>query len=349
MIWFLFSLVAVLIIVPLARHVALRFGFVDIPGGRKQHKEPIPPIGGLVIFTVLFVIQALRGDIVENWALYTGLAALLVIGAWDDRTDVNAWVKFIIQIAVAFLVVLYGECRIENLGNMFGFGNLYLGFMSIPFSVAAVALLINAINLMDGLDGLAGGQSFLILAILAVISGLNPELLPILGALAGFLYYNMRSPWRARASIFLGDAGTLALGLTLAWYAISLANDPSVTLEPISVAWILAVPIMDECAQFYRRVREGRHPFSPDRGHLHHHFRDAGFSPEQATTSILMISTSLGLAGYALAILGVPLVILTLAWMITILTHMHLNDKKDFYVPKLLALKSRASRQAPRS
>ena len=340
MIWFTIALLTALIAVPVLRPLAIKTGYVDTPGGRKQHAEPVPPIGGLIIFTIIITIQTVRGDVVQNWPLYTGLIALLTIGAWDDRAHLNAWVKFTVQIAVSFLVVLYGECRIDNLGNMFGLGDLELGFMVIPFSVAAVALLINAINLMDGLDGLAGGQSFIILAILTAISGFNPDLLPILGALVGFLVYNMRSPWRKQASIFLGDAGTLALGLTLAWYAISLAGNPSISLEAISVAWILALPIMDECAQFYRRVREGRHPFSPDRGHFHHHFIDAGFTPGKATATILAFSATLGIAGYWLAVIGTPLVILTSAWIVTILTHMHFSDKKGFYTTKLRALTS---------
>lgn len=317
------------LLIPLARRLALRAGFVDAPGGRKRHDTPVPPIGGLVIFGVILIGKLWHGTWSQDWALITGLLALLAIGAWDDRADVHAWVKFGVQIAVSLLVVLYGDCRIDNLGNMFGLGDLQLGFMAVPFSVAAVALLINAINLMDGLDGLAGGQSFLILALLAAasfISGVVPvALLPYLGGLAGFLVYNMRSPLRARASVFLGDAGTLALGLTLAWYAIGFANDPAIELEAISVAWFLAVPIMDECAQFYRRVREGRHPFSPDRGHFHHHFIDAGFTGGRATGVILLISFVLGAGAYGLLALGVPQVVLTLAWIGAILTHMQLS------------------------
>ena len=72
--------------------------------------------------------------------------------------------------------------------------------------------------------------------------------------------------------IFLGDAGSTCLGLMVGWYAIHLSQDPVAVIEPMAVAWVLAIPIWDECAQFNRRVREGRHPFSPDRGHFHHHF-----------------------------------------------------------------------------
>ena len=198
-----FALVAVL--TPMACKLALQSNFVDAPGGRKQHAEPIPPIGGLVIFTVFFAMQLWRGGWQEDWPLYTGLLALLTIGAWDDRAQINAWVKFGVQIAVSLLVVLTGHCYIDNLGNMFGLGDLRLGFMAIPFSIAAVALLINAINLMDGLDGLAGGQSFIILALLALatqLSGVMPmNICILLAGLGGFLLHNMRSPILKRARV----------------------------------------------------------------------------------------------------------------------------------------------------
>jgi UDP-GlcNAc:undecaprenyl-phosphate GlcNAc-1-phosphate transferase len=335
MILFLVALIAVLVLVPPARKIAIHYGFVDEPGGRKRHKEPVPPVGGLIIFSVFLLIQTFRGVILEDWPLYVGIVGLLVTGGLDDRYHINPWIKFGVQITIAFLVVIFGECRIDNLGNMFGFGELHLGFMAIPFSVAAVALLINAINLMDGLDGLAGGQSFIIFATLAVITGLNDmfsaDLLIILGVLTAFLYYNMRSPFRERAVIFLGDAGTLPLGLAMAWYAISAANNPFIDLEPISVAWILALPIMDECAQFYRRVRDGRHPFSPDRGHFHHHFMDAGFRVRYATLCILGGSLFLAVMGYVLVQIGIPVYVMTALWIVTILTHMHLSETGEFY------------------
>lgn len=342
MIWFLVALLLVLALVPPARNLALRFGYVDEPDERKRHKEPVPPIGGLIIFSVFIAIQLARGAILEDWPLYTGIVALLALGAWDDRSHINPSAKLLIQLAISFLVVIYGQCRIDNLGNMFGLGDLWLGFMAIPFSVAAVALLINAINLMDGLDGLAGGQSFIVLAFLALIALINDiipvDLFILLGVLAAFLFYNMRGPWRERAIIFLGDAGTLALGLTLAWYAISMANNPAIKLEAISVAWILAVPIMDECAQFYRRVREGRHPFSPDRGHLHHHFIEAGFRVRHATLFILAISLACGIFGYGMVQAGVPPVMMTILWIATILGHMALSQTGEFYRKQLQKL-----------
>lgn len=333
------GLLPVLALIPWARKAALRAGFVDQPGGRKDHDEAVPPIGGLVVFPVFIAVNTLAGaPAAKFWPLYAGMAALLALGALDDRFHLNAWVKFFMQFAVAALVVLVGSARLYHLGNLFGFGDFGLGFMSVPFSIVAVVLLINAVNLMDGLDGLAGGKGFvalLWLILACAIAGNAQEMQPVLplaGALAGFLFYNLRHPLREKASVFLGDAGSLALGLALAWFCIDLAQQPGQVLEPMSVAWILALPIFDSCGQFYRRVREGRHPFSPDRGHFHHHFIHAGIPVRRTTAMILLLSFAFGGIGYFGVLAGLPLYILTWVWIALLLVHIALSGKPHIYI-----------------
>ncbi|MCB1562000.1 MAG: undecaprenyl/decaprenyl-phosphate alpha-N-acetylglucosaminyl 1-phosphate transferase [Alphaproteobacteria bacterium] len=336
----LLAFLAVAALVPLARIFALKADFVDRPGGRKQHEGAVPLVGGLVIFPVFMVVGFLSGfDLVLYWPLFAALTLLLITGAIDDRAHLTPWVKFFLQFCAAGLIVIPGHAMISNLGNIFSLGTLYLGFMALPFSVIAVVLLINAINLMDGLDGLAAGENFVALGWLmlaCIISGNWPpffEIAILMGALAGFLIYNMRHPFRSKASIFLGDAGSMCLGLMLGWFAIGLAaGETDRTVEPIAVAWVLALPIMDACGQFYRRVRAGRHPFSPDRGHFHHHFIDAGLSPGKATTLILLLSILLGGVGIVGIALGVPQILLTLLWIALLFTHMALSDKPETYV-----------------
>ena len=190
-------------------------------------------------------------------------------------------------------------------------------------------------------------MSFIILGWFAVAAFYAPApvmfflIVVLMAALAGFLFYNIRAPWRRRASVFLGDAGSMALGLVIAWFALSMGAEAGRMIEPIAVAWILAVPIMDECAQFYRRVRAGRHPFSPDRGHFHHHFIDAGFSVGRSTVCVLALSCVTGAIGYCGIWIGVPQIILTLGWIFLLLLHMVLTDKVDFYVTVLRRFKDK--------
>ena len=336
---FALAFVCGLLVLPFARKLAVQTGFLDKPDDRKQHEKPVPPVGGLVIFPVFILVGLIMGaDLKYFWPLYAGIIVLLIAGSFDDRAELSAWPKFIIQFCVATAVVLSGQARIYVLGDMFGLGNLGLGFMSIPFSIAAVMLLINALNLIDGLDGLAGGFAAVVLfwlvvaCVIAGAGGAIELIAPLAGALLAFLAHNMRSPFRRKASIFLGDAGSMALGLTLAWFCIGLAQPGVDAFPPITVAWILALPIIDTCAQFYRRVREGRHPFSPDRGHFHHHFIHAGISTGESVAFILSIAFLMGAIGYLGVLAGVPQFVLTVVWVGLLFVHMKISEKPDVYI-----------------
>lgn len=335
----LVSFLLVALLVPVLRYMAVRFGFVDTPDERKLHDMPVPPIGGLIIFPVFIALNFVFGaSLAAYWPLYAGLFLLLGVGAWDDYKHCPPWPKFTAQILAATTIVVLGDVRIVHLGNIFGFGELGLNIFSVPFSITAIVLFINAVNLMDGLDGLAGGYGFVILTLLAVITGLQGytimsiPLYIILGALGGFLVHNMRSPVTPRARIFLGDSGSLALGLTVAWFTIHLGQVNEATLiRPMVVAWMLALPIMDTCAQFYRRVCEGRHPFDPDRGHFHHHFVDAGVSVPVTVLTILGLVFVTSAGAYLWVSFGGPEVVLTLLWILALFGHMALSRKQGAY------------------
>jgi UDP-GlcNAc:undecaprenyl-phosphate GlcNAc-1-phosphate transferase len=147
----------------------------------------------------------------------------------------------------------------------------------------------------------------------------------MMAALLGFLVFNMRNPLRRKAMVFLGDAGSMSLGLTLAWFGMGLGRGADPILAPIAVAWILALPIMDTCAQFARRVAQGRHPFSADRNHFHNHFVNAGVSVGRATAVITLIGFLLGLIGVGGMLAGVPEPILAYGWIATLFLHIYMS------------------------
>lgn len=332
---FLFTAALLLVglFVPYACRLAHRIDFLDRPGGRKKHEDEIPPVGGLVIFPVFMLLVALSGKADSSfWAFSVAILLLIAVGALDDRFALLARYKFVTQFIAAFIVVLAGDVRVWGFGDIFGFGPLWMGWMAVPFTVVAIVLLINAINLMDGLDGLAGGLglvacSWLLVCALAAGDVEHAVLLvTMMGALVGFLWHNMRHPWRAQARIFLGDAGSLALGLTLAWLAIDMAGHPDrATAWPMTVAWLLALPIMDTCSQFARRVSQGRHPFDPDHNHFHHHFVTAGVPVKYATPAILFIAFVYGLFAVAVQFAGWPQAFLTYPWIILLFAHMFMS------------------------
>lgn len=339
-------LIVVLAAMP-ARKLAKWAELMDHPGGRKAHVKPIPPIGGLVIFPLFLAgMSVLGAPLAVYWPLYIGIIILLVTGALDDRFSLPWWVKFGTHITVAGLLIVFGNCQVAYLGDLFGFGVVWASILSYPFSFIAIVLLINALNLMDGLDGLAGGMSFVMffwMMLAALIAGAIDKavlLSLMMGCIAGFLYFNMRNPWRRQASIFLGDAGSMCLGLTLGWFAIQLARGPGLPLEPIAVAWIIGLPIFDACAQFYRRLRAGVDPFAPDRHHLHHHLIAAGFTVSQATVFIMTVVFVMGGIGYGGLKIGVPQIILTLFWVCVLLGHIGLSYRPERYVAVLSRLRA---------
>lgn len=288
----------------LGRRLALHLGFCDKPGGRKQHTDPVPPIGGLIIMPVFFMMLWAQGYVHDFWPILAGAGAILVMGAIDDGFRIPAWGKFFIQIWVACFVVIFGHAELYHLGNLMGLGPVDLGVLGKPFAVICLVMLMNALNMMDGLDGLAGGFSAIVLAVLLGLCFVLDDgayhatgliLLSLLMPVLGFLIMNIRSPFRQKAAVFLGDSGSLTLGLVIGYFAIILSQSNvhylgDVLIIPMAAAWIIALPVLDTLALFVMRLSQSRHPFDPDRQHLHHRFVDNGVPTETAVPMILLIS-----------------------------------------------------------
>jgi UDP-GlcNAc:undecaprenyl-phosphate GlcNAc-1-phosphate transferase len=324
----IFALTASLFFIPLACKFALKYGFVDAPGGRKTHERPVPPVGGIVVFSVFALFSLFVGaDFDGTWAYYIALFLILITGVIDDRNGVFPWVKFLIHFLAAFVLVIVGDTQIQSLGNLLGTGDIELGWASIPFSIACVVYIINAMNMMDGLDGLAAGKAVIIFAwffFAALLSGWwEPTilLLIIIASLLGFLFYNFRFRFRRKAIIFLGDAGSMAIGLTIAWFAIQLSQGPMPVISPASVAWIIALPIIDAFGLLVARLKDKKHPFEPDRRHFHHHFIDNGYSVKASVRIILSYGFFLGAIGFLGYVFGIPEWILGWGWIILWLSH----------------------------
>ena len=122
------------------------------------------------------------------------------------------------------------------------------------------------------------------------------ERLPVLcGALAAFLAWNVRLPWRPRAKVFLGNAGSALLGLVIAWSAFRLTQNPGHPVNPVLALWLLPVPVMDCLVLIVRRLQAGRSPFSAGRDHIHHLMQEAGFGPTRAALWLTLFSLCCGL------------------------------------------------------
>lgn len=307
-------------LIVLLRGHALRLGLMDVPGGRKQHREEVPLVGGLGIFGgLLAAALATDGLLAANMAMLTGLGLLVLVGFFDDRKGLSAGTRFLAQAVAALIMIYWGGVRLDNLGNLFGYGDVILGRWAVPMTVFAVLGVINAMNMIDGADGLAGGLALVALMVFAAIlaAGVGPNgtlLLPLAAAVAGFMIFSLRTPWRSRASVFIGDAGSMLLGFALAWFAVDMAS-VRYAMTPITAVWILAVPLMDTVSLMIRRMLKGASPFTPDREHLHHILERAGFSHGQTVVILLCVSLMFAGAGVTGWLLGVPEYVMFYAFM----------------------------------
>jgi UDP-GlcNAc:undecaprenyl-phosphate GlcNAc-1-phosphate transferase len=204
---------------------------------------------GVAVFVAFAVSAVLLQQRPSGFASFmTGLASLVVLGLLDDRMNLRASIKFLAQVACVARMVLPSRKVIWHVGAIVGSEQLLLQQWAAPVTIIEVVGLINAYNMIDGVDGLAGSLSLVALlwfAAAAGMIGLQDELLLALlvaFCVIGFLVFNLRHHWRARAAVFLGDAGSMMLGAVLAFLAISLSQHDGEQLSPVAALWICAVP-----------------------------------------------------------------------------------------------------------
>jgi UDP-GlcNAc:undecaprenyl-phosphate GlcNAc-1-phosphate transferase len=306
---------------PLAR----RLGLVDHPAGRKDHAHPTPVTGGIAMLVAILVCGAFIVDGLGRASFGFALAAvmLVVMGVLDDRYDLPWWSRMLVQVAAALVLVYVGGIRIESLGSMFGPKISSMGVWSVPFTVFAVVGALNAVNMADGADGLAGLLVFACLVMLGIeaVHVGNAAVFTrapiLLGAVAGFLLFNVRWPGRKQAAVFMGNSGSALLGLVIASFICRLTQNPRHGVDPVLALWLLPVPLIDCLILIVRRLRHGHSPFSPDQNHVHHLMREAGFGPTRSV--LVLVAFSFGCWGLAITALrlGVPQVLVFAGFVAT--------------------------------
>ena len=287
----LISMFVCTVMILLLRKIAHEFNIIDRPGGRKQHEHPTPTVGGLAMFVAVLTALLLSDGIQGNISVLMGCAAaLVVLGVLDDKHGLPVTLRMMIQVFLVTVVIVGADGTITHLGTIVG-EDILLGMFAVPFSVFAFVGGINAINMIDGADGMAGKMALIttlgVAAIfhLAGADGLLPMTWALLGALLGFLFLNSRL-FVKRAWVFMGDAGSMWLGLVLGWFMAQVTRG-EVSAEPALVFWLFGIPLIDTLVVMARRMRRKRSPFAGDRTHIHHVLEHAGLSVRK---SVLILS-----------------------------------------------------------
>ncbi|MBY8199549.1 UDP-N-acetylglucosamine--undecaprenyl-phosphate N-acetylglucosaminephosphotransferase [Vibrio fluvialis] len=286
------------------RKAAKKIGLVDKPNKRKLHQGAIPLVGGISTCIIVSQFLTFRPEIIEYSELFVvSIVVLTLVGALDDKFDLSVRLRIAIQALLSIMMHSTG-IELNSLGNVFGLGNVQLGWLSSIVTVFAVIGAINAFNMVDGIDGLLGGLSIVTFGALAFLlnvesqHGLAYLCVIFITALLPYILMNLGMLGRER-KIFMGDAGSMMIGFTVVWLLLGASQTQSQTLmRPVTALWLIAVPLMDMAAIMIRRIRRGDSPFKPDREHLHHIFQRLGLGPKQTLVVICMIA--LGFAGFGI-------------------------------------------------
>ncbi len=309
----LFAFAITFTVIPSIISVSYKKGLFDYPDERKSHTHSIPTLGGAAVFLGMILPTVIFGNQVFDHELkyiFAGLLILFFVGIKDDILAISARKKLISEIFAIGIIVLLGDIRISNFHGFLGINELpYV--LSFLFSTFVFIVIINGFNLIDGVDGLASGVGIITISTFGVWFILIEDFayaafcFATVGALIGFFRFNVFSK---NNKIFLGDTGSLIIGLTVSIFAIKFLEGNlvhevgNIGLSAPSIAFgVLIVPMIDTLRIFTIRIFAGKSPFSPDHHHIHHKLLDLGFTHIHVTSiiigfNIIIIAISLSLS-----------------------------------------------------
>lgn len=321
----LFSCAVTFFMTPPVKKFAEKVGAIDVPKDeRRVHDHPIPRMGGLAIFFGFILAVLVFVDMTTPiMGMLVGAVIIAAMGAVDDIVNLNAWVKFGVQI-VAALVAIRSGIVFNVISNPILFSEttfIPIGYLTVPLTVIWIVGCTNAVNLIDGLDGLAVGVSaissltMLVVALFVAEPNVALILAALTGACLGFIPFNLNP-----AKIFMGDVGSQLLGFVLATVSIMGMFKFHAIITFLVPVLALSVPLADTVFAFFRRIVHRQSPFHADKGHFHHRLLAMGLNQKQAVAVLYAISAVLGLFAVLLAgtYTAVRIICLVLVFIISI-------------------------------
>ncbi len=275
---------------PLVRRMALRLGVVDQPSDRKIHTNPIPLLGGTAIYGAFIAALLLFGNrfgLNELVSILVGASLMSFLGLWDDRRSLSPFLKLAGQVLAASILVISGV----------QIGTFRWEALNVIVTLGWVVVITNSMNLLDNMDGLSGGVGAVAAIYFLLLAAINDQFLvgalsaALVGASIGFLVYNFNP-----ASIFMGDAGSLFLGFTLAAVGIKLRFPEGIEIVTWMVpVMIMGLPLFDTTLVIISRLRRNLNPLTtPGKDHVSHRLVALGYTRREAVLICYLICAGLG-------------------------------------------------------
>ena len=287
---------------PYVLKMAKEKNIVDNPDARKLQRVPIPILGGLtVVFGILSGLMAvnLSGDFFDLFPVFASIIIILIVGLMDDMISLSPKVRFIVEIILVLYLISTTGWQLNDFHGLWGL-EVIPNYISVPLTVFACVGIINAINLIDGVDGYSSGYSIVSCSLFGVmfyeLGNIRMVALAAIVA-ASLLPFFLHNVFGKRSKMFIGDAGTLPLGIIFSTFVITILSanlhieitQVNLGLIPFTLA-VLCVPVFDTLRVMSTRIVRGKSPFSPDKTHLHHLFIELGYSHIGTTLSIIAMN-----------------------------------------------------------
>jgi UDP-GlcNAc:undecaprenyl-phosphate GlcNAc-1-phosphate transferase len=340
---FFVTFLASLLLTVTVRKIARRWGVVDFPDGqRKLHPQPVALWGGIAVYLALvlgLIVAACStlggGQPLGELSVVLGISAgiVCICGAVDDWRCLTPRCKLLLQICSVLPIVAFGYW----IDRIVAFGYpIQLGWWGIPLTVAWLVGCINALNLLDGMDGLSSTVGLLTATMMGLIaSSMGHDHVVVIavvlaGSLAGFLVHNLPP-----ASIFLGDSGSMVIGLVLGVLGMQGALKTSATLAITMPAVVMSLPMFDTVLALVRRKLTGRPFDAADRQHIHHRLLDQGFTQWQTLCLLGAMCLATGAAATAATIFrNDALAWITALTLLTLVVRLRLFGYHEFQLGK---------------
>jgi|TARA_B110000902_G_scaffold94638_1_gene112058 UDP-GlcNAc:undecaprenyl-phosphate GlcNAc-1-phosphate transferase len=328
-----FSLITAFLItyvaIPKVIFFAEKLRLLDEAGIRASHKGSVPIFGGIAIFTGIIFSLLFWADIENIQYLLVSILIIFFVGVIDDLLVLSPFKKIVGQIIATLIIIFFHDMQIDSMHGVLGISEALSPWVSVPFTIFVVIVITNGFNLIDGVDGLAAGIgvissfSFGVIALLMGQSDIAIVAFTLMGALLAFLKYNFYP-----AKIFMGDTGSLVVGMILSILSINIIRHGLVTETiklpnkgPLLAIVILAIPLFDSLRVFVARIMKGRHPLSPGRGHIHHALLNLGFGHNKTSFILYLFAISMIVSSYFLLDLNLNIGIAILAGISFILLY----------------------------